>query len=51
MSSFEEFLIGNLSVRFPYEPYDVQKAYMSRVLSCLQVDAYPNLRLRNLLRQ
>ena len=38
MSVPEEYPIGNLSVRFPYEPYEVQKAYMSRVLNCLQVN-------------
>ena len=38
MASFDEFMISGLPVRFPYEPYDVQKAYMSKVLSCLQVN-------------
>ena len=27
--------INNIFVRFPYEPYDVQKTYMQKVLECL----------------
>ena len=37
MSFYQDFLIGSLPVKFPYEPYDVQKAYMSKVMACLQV--------------
>ena len=37
MGDYQDFMIGSLPVKFPYEPYEVQKAYMSKVMTCLQV--------------
>ncbi|XP_037938569.1 regulator of telomere elongation helicase 1 homolog [Teleopsis dalmanni] len=31
-----EYMIGDVSVNFPFEPYDVQKAYMEKVIICLK---------------
>lgn len=31
-----DVVIREVDVRFPFEPYDVQKAYMSKVIECLQ---------------
>ncbi|KAK7078302.1 Regulator of telomere elongation helicase 1 [Halocaridina rubra] len=31
-----EFVFHGVPVRFPFEPYDVQKEYMSKVIECLQ---------------
>lgn len=31
-----EIKINNIVVNFPFEPYDVQKTYMSKVIECLQ---------------
>ncbi len=31
-----EIEIRNLVVSFPYEPYDIQKDYMEKVIECLQ---------------
>lgn len=28
--------INNLTVDFPYEPYEIQKEYMSKIVECLQ---------------
>lgn len=28
--------IRNILVDFPYEPYEIQKIYMSKVIECLQ---------------
>jgi hypothetical protein len=37
MGDHQDFIIGSVPVKFPYEPYEVQKAYMSKVITCLQV--------------
>lgn len=31
-----EIEIRNVTVDFPYEPYDIQKDYMEKVIECLQ---------------
>lgn len=31
-----ECVINGVPVNFPFEPYDVQKAYMAKVIDCLQ---------------
>jgi len=35
MSDFYDFVTESVSVKFPYEPYDVQKTYMTKVITCL----------------
>lgn len=35
MSGFYEFSDGSVPIKFPYEPYGVQKAYINKVLTCL----------------
>lgn len=35
MSNYHEFETESVSVKFPYEPYDVQKTYMTKVVTCL----------------
>jgi regulator of telomere elongation helicase 1 len=32
---FSHLSIGSYDVKFPYEPYGVQKTYMEKVVSCL----------------
>lgn len=31
-----EYTILNVPVNFPFEPYDLQKAYMTKVIECLE---------------
>ena len=31
-----EIDIGGVEIRFPFEPYDVQRDYMSKIIQCLQ---------------
>ena len=31
-----EIVINGIPIRFPFEPYDVQKEYMTKVIECLQ---------------
>jgi len=31
-----EIVINNIPIHFPFEPYDVQKDYMAKVIDCLQ---------------
>lgn len=31
-----EYIINNIPVSFPFEPYPVQKSYMEKVIECLQ---------------
>lgn len=31
-----EITIRNLIIDFPFEPYDIQKDYMEKVIECLQ---------------
>jgi hypothetical protein len=31
-----EIIINGVPIDFPFEPYDVQKVYMSKVIECLQ---------------
>lgn len=31
-----DFMIAGIPVNFPFQPYDVQKAYMEKVIQCLQ---------------
>lgn len=31
-----EFIIRDIPVIFPFKPYDVQTAYMEKVIDCLQ---------------
>ena len=31
----KDLQLGSYSVKFPYEPYDAQKLYMEKVLTCL----------------
>lgn len=35
-----EIMIRNVPVHFPFEPYDVQRAYMEKVIDCLQSGAH-----------
>lgn len=35
-----EIMIRNIPVQFPFEPYDVQRAYMEKVIDCLQSGAH-----------
>ncbi|XP_034244080.1 regulator of telomere elongation helicase 1 homolog [Thrips palmi] len=35
-----EVMIRNIPVQFPFEPYDVQRAYMEKVIDCLQSGAH-----------
>jgi hypothetical protein len=35
MTTCYEFVTESVPVKFPYEPYDVQKTYMTKVVSCL----------------
>lgn len=35
-----EIMIRNVPVHFPFEPYDVQRAYMEKVIDCLQARAH-----------
>lgn len=30
-----EYMINNVPVHFPFEPYSVQRAYMEKVIECL----------------
>lgn len=34
-----EFVISNIPVSFPFEPYDVQRRYMEKVIECLDKSA------------
>lgn len=34
-----EFTIGGIPVSFPFEPYDVQRRYMEKVIECLDRSA------------
>lgn len=34
-----EFIIGNIPVSFPFEPYHVQRKYMEKVIECLDRSA------------
>lgn len=34
-----EFIINGIPVNFPFKPYDVQTAYMEKVIDCLQNSA------------
>lgn len=38
--SSEVEIEGGVTVRFPYEPYDVQKVYMEKVVQCLRERAF-----------
>jgi hypothetical protein len=38
-----EILIHDVPVEFPFEPYDVQKVYMEKVIECLQSVSRSNL--------
>ena len=31
-----EYIIGGIKVNFPFEPYDLQKDYMAKVIECLE---------------
>lgn len=37
-----EIEIRGIPVKFPYEPYDLQKEYMSKVIECLQTVSKTN---------
>ena len=32
----EAFAVDDVSIKFPYEPYEVQKVYMQKVVECLK---------------
>lgn len=34
-----EFIIGGIPVTFPFEPYNVQRHYMEKVIECLDKSA------------
>lgn len=40
LTKMPEIMIRNVPVHFPFEPYDVQRAYMEKVIDCLQSGAH-----------